>query len=631
MRRGWLVSVLILLAMLVGALLISRGRQVPRLPPSTTQPVDVTRGKLALILGGDEEYATSSSCHDCHADQHESWHQTYHRTMTQAATSASIAAPVGEFFLSSHGREFVITRTNNDFWVDMPDPEWERQMQLRNADLSRIANTPRVKRRIVMTTGSHHYQAYWIHGSAGADLHQVPFVYHLEEARWIPKESSFLHDPNSKAEFAVWNHNCIQCHSVAGQPRLNMRTGRFASHVVELGIACEACHGPSTEHVQLARRAALGGTAEDADVTGLTVNPQRLTKQRSAEVCGQCHGSFFPKNTTDWWESGWRGQYRPGEELEATRTLLRHITSSYDPKTQERFDQAGDSLYWQDGTARVGGREFLGLIESGCYQRGEMTCLSCHSMHDYMDPDDQLAKKMDGNQACLQCHEPMRERIEEHTHHLPDSSGSQCYNCHMPHTSYALFKAIRSHRIDSPSAKTTWKTGRPNACNLCHLDRTLAWTAENLSRWYGQPPVDLDAERQEISDTAIWLLRGDAAQRSIAVWATGWEPARETAGTQWMAPYLTQLMQDPYPVIRLMAHRSLRTLAGFEDFNYDFLGRPDEREKSRRAILELWKKVAGAKQEQAVALLLNADGSVNWPVFNQLLTERDDHPVSISE
>ena len=36
--------------------------------------------------------------------------------------------------------------------------------------------------------------------------------------------------------------------------------------------------------------------------------------------------------------------------------------------------------------------------------------------------------------------------------------------------------------IESPDVATTLKTGRPNACNLCHLDKTLDWTAEHLAK-----------------------------------------------------------------------------------------------------------------------------------------------------
>jgi len=57
----------------------------------------------------------------------------------------------------------------------------------------------------------------------------------------------------------------------------------------------------------------------------------------------------------------------------------------------------------------------------------------------------------------------------------------------MPHTSYGLLKGIRSHQINSPTVKASLATGRPNACNLCHLDKTLAWSGQKLNEWYWQP------------------------------------------------------------------------------------------------------------------------------------------------
>ena len=41
-------------------------------------------------------------------------------------------------------------------------------------------------------------------------------------------------------------------------------------------------------------------------------------------------------------------------------------------------------------------------------------------------------------------------KLTAHTHHVDGSSGSNCLNCHMPHTTYGVLKAIRSHEISSP-------------------------------------------------------------------------------------------------------------------------------------------------------------------------------------
>ena len=110
---------------------------------------------------------------------------------------------------------------------------------------------------------------------------------------------------------------------------------------------------------------------------------------------------------------------------------------------------------------------------------------------------------MDGNDACLQCHAPLGARLAAHTKHRADSAGSSCYNCHMPYTTYGLLKTIRSHQISSPSVKVAVDTGRPNACNLCHLDTTLAWTAAYLERWYGTPQPQLGDDEQSVAASLL--------------------------------------------------------------------------------------------------------------------------------
>ena len=102
-----------------------------------------------------------------------------------------------------------------------------------------------------------------------------------------------------------------------------------------------------------------------------------------------------------------------------------------------------------------------------------------------------------------------------HTHHLADSSGSNCYNCHMPHTAYGLLKAIRNHTISSPDLKRELTVDRPNACNQCHLDKTLKWTAEHLRDWYSIDAPELDAEQSEVAASILWLLKGKRGQPSV--------------------------------------------------------------------------------------------------------------------
>jgi predicted CXXCH cytochrome family protein len=244
----------------------------------------------------------------------------------------------------------------------------------------------------------------------------------------------------------VWNINCINCHATAGQPRQNTNTLVLDTRVAELGISCEACHGPAADHIRAnsdpRRRYALH-RGKNADPT--IVNPARLSSKKSSELCSQCHAIRYNHEYDSWLAHGF--SYRPGGELNGIRPLPHHanlaINDELPPGKKENVQVLLD-CFWNDGMVRVAGREYNALVESLCFKRGELSCLSCHSMHQ-SDPDDQLAVGMESNRACLQCHSSMVAKFEQHTHHKAKSSGSSCYNCHMPHTTYGLLKAIRSH------------------------------------------------------------------------------------------------------------------------------------------------------------------------------------------
>src|SRR5262249_16962332 len=141
--------------------------------------------------------------------------------------------------------------------------------------------------------------------------------------------------------------------------------------------------------------------------------------------------------------------------------------------------------FWSDGLVRVSGREFNGLVDSPCFARAidpqhTLTCTSCHTLHKASDDSrptaewadsHQLAPGKETNEACVGCHQSIGVNLTSHTRHRADSSGSSCYNCHMPYTSYGLLRALRSHTITVPTVRESVEVGRPNACNACHLDR----------------------------------------------------------------------------------------------------------------------------------------------------------------
>ena len=177
-------------------------------------------------------------------------------------------------------------------------------------------------------------------------------------------------------------------------------------------------------------------------------------------------------------------------------------------------------------------------------------------------------------------------------------------------------------------ATETAKYDRPNACNLCHLDKTLGWTAEHLHEWYKQPKPELDAEQREISQAVLHLLKGDAAQRGLTAWGASWPPAVEASGRDWIAPYLALLLDDPYSAVRSMAWQSLSTFDEYQEFEYDFVAAPDERKAAALAALERWEGPVGTAKRDSVLM----DGPKwNRARADAIRAQRDDRPISLLE
>src|SRR5262249_8787122 len=102
----------------------------------------------AVADGG---YVSSDACRSCHPEQYATWHATYHRTMTQPASPETIVAPFDDVRLSAAGQVYTLRRDGDDFWVE-------------------TSGSPGVRRQVVMVTGSHHQQRYWLRGQGGNAL-----------------------------------------------------------------------------------------------------------------------------------------------------------------------------------------------------------------------------------------------------------------------------------------------------------------------------------------------------------------------------------------------------------------------------------------------------------------------------
>lgn len=579
----------------------------------------------------DKGYVASDACKECHPQNHATWFDSYHRTMTQVADPEVLLGDFDGVKLSENGRDYYLTEGRDVCWVEMLDPA---------AIPGTVAASQRVRSPIVLATGSHHMQAYWFPMGVQRTLGILPFVFLNETQEWVPRSAAFLQpaDHGVSHEIGRWNSACSQCHSTHPQKR-EMSVGEWDTRVAEFGISCEACHGPGQQHIAHHREL----TDEQAEDVVLSndpiVNPDTLSHVRSSQVCGQCHSVMTLKGDPD--RINIHGvSYPPGSDLRESFDVW-HLHSPEmkellkNEAIRDRVVRTNLGTFYSDGMVRVSGREYTSLEQSGCFQRGEMGCLTCHQLHQSSEDtrsrtdwaNDQLKSSAIGNDACLQCHD-QQQYSTSHTHHAADSTGSNCYNCHMPHTAYGLLKAIRNHTISIPDLKKDLTAKRPNACNQCHLDKTLKWTATHLSDWYSIDAPELDADQSEVAASILWLLKGDAANRALAAWTMGWTDAQATSGNDWQSIYLAQLLNDPYLAIRLIARRSLQTLPGLAELEMMPLGSDAERGEAIRSIIATWDQ----EQHSAnPALLLGPQNTVQTKQIDSLIKQRDNTPMTLTE
>ena len=153
-----------------------------------------------------------------------------------------------------------------------------------------------------MITGSHHQQVYWYATGRNRLLGQLPGAYLIAEQRWIPRRVGRA--PPARRSARSRKPATGTAPASRATPRTGSRssTRRLASQpietqtvdttVAELGIACEACHGPSgaARAHQSESAAPVRAAPRPVPPDSTTVQPARLCRALSSQACGQCHG-----------------------------------------------------------------------------------------------------------------------------------------------------------------------------------------------------------------------------------------------------------------------------------------------------------------------------------------------------
>ncbi|MCK6448515.1 MAG: hypothetical protein L6Q99_19155 [Planctomycetes bacterium] len=582
----------------------------------------------------EHEFEGSAVCRDCHEERWESWRRTYHSTMTQAPSPKSVIGRFDGVELELFGARARPFQRDGRFYFDLPAYD------------GRPARTAEV----ALCVGSHRYQQYFEFDQTSGEYRRLPLVWHAVDGRWSHLNAVFLSpdDLDWGAHDATWNENCVFCHNTGPAPKLaGAATGtpsvpkRFDTHVAELGIACESCHGPGEAHVAGARAPFSEWLVELGFVElGDALDPRELPPAEANAVCGQCHSQRLPDpldKLMTYLDTG--PTFRAGDTLVGHVAPITCETPSVDPANPELFRRR----FWSDGTPRLSAYEYLGVTQSPCKDSSRFTCNACHRMHSG-DPAGMLEPEFKSDRACTQCHEELARDVASHTHHAAKSPGSRCLECHMPRIVYGIVDVHRSHRIESPDVARDVEGGRPNACASCHLDQPAAELAAAMRAWWGEhytnPRSRPDGASLELPEALASLHAGDAVQRAVYAKAFGRaDAALDPRGSAWAAAQLVIALGDGYPAIRTLARRSLVALdqrarlgLGPVLARYDALA-PAE---SRAAVLkDLVGATASLLADGAATLppelLIDAHGAVDLERVRALLDLQGSNVISIGE
>jgi len=281
--------------------------------------------------------------------------------------------------------------------------------------------------------------------------HKVWRAYHVPDNAdwWAPHYP----DPGDNSKRPT-GPLCDGCHSVGFNIADNS--------VAEWNVGCERCHGAGSSHVEHPTRDNI-------------LNPARMNYVAASDTCIQCHSQGQPsKNPIEGKYYDWPVGYTVGTKLSDFWKLEEHELGKL------------TFTHFPDGTGHKNRMQGNDFVQSLMYSRG-VTCFSCHDPH---GTDNEAMLRKPVNEVCAACHGPNTQNgphadsIEAHTHHKADSPGSQCVACHMPKIEQTIADVnVSSHTFHFVTPKQTIALKIPNACNVCHKDKSTEWASAALAGW----------------------------------------------------------------------------------------------------------------------------------------------------
>ncbi|GAW93616.1 cytochrome c3 family protein [Calderihabitans maritimus] len=238
---------------------------------------------------------------------------------------------------------------------------------------------------VVYAIGSKWKQRYVIYSSG--DYKILPVQWLVGKSDWEDYSAEENWDWNTE----TWEDTCIACH-VTGY---NAGTESW----VDNGIGCEACHGPGSNHVN---------TPSHMNVT----YPANLSISQQTDLCGSCH--VRGQNLKYSVREDVYG-FKPGDSLIS-------VFDPYEPQGQT------DPYFWPNGDSKLNHQQYNDFVQSNHYQKGIISCVSCHSSHGLNSEGVQL--KRTAGQLCSICH----DKVMDLDQYMPKAAKSAVPNDVRVHT-----------------------------------------------------------------------------------------------------------------------------------------------------------------------------------------------------
>lgn len=403
------------------------------------------------------QYVGRETCISCHEEECRQWNGSHHDKSMDVATDSSVLGNFDHAELEYNGRIHKFYKRDGRFYV-FTDGE-NREMQ---------------EFEIKYVFGFTPLQQYLVEFDQGR-LQVLPLTWNTINKNWYHMADSiykgqdidhenWLHWTNQAQN---WNSMCADCHSTNLKKEYKHETDNYNTTWSEINVSCEACHGPSSKHIEWANLAEYART--EFENYGLPVKTSNIDNFQYVDQCARCHS----RRTTF-------TDYNPGNG-----SIYNHINPNLPVEPN----------YYIDGQIREEDYVYGSFTQSKMYMH-DVQCNDCHNVHS-------CELLFDGNALCLQCHKADHYDTPEHHFHksagekgeavISESGvlfdvgeGSKCINCHM-HGRYFMgvdYRSDHSFRIPRPDLSET--LGTLNACNQCHTEKTNQWSQSYIEKWYGK-------------------------------------------------------------------------------------------------------------------------------------------------